>query len=727
MGIVPSLGGGGDPAGSNAGWAIKLFKEAADGTVNAKPLGTFRVEDYDATIDATLEAGLSGGAVTIEIEGIADDNYRTLKAATVMHLMLYWRDVRKSPGAAVGAALGGIVGATDLIAKLTDSELDEHLVAELAITEISRVAGERRYVTRIAALSRAYHHLKRARVGAEIVPSRIVEAAISGLEAAAQAIVGAVAEALGGGADAPAPGAKPPPAGPPLLKDALTDIFKRARIDHEFVGLEPLDGADPEVTLDTTPRQPGVEVVREATKVLVPRLGKAGRPMVLFRDRKVIVGPRNPFKPEGDGDGGLPGIAGGGADPALPLTEASGLLGVQSQPPLVAPDGTERKSFLLTLKGSGRIKPGDLVKFRTPPAEDLSGLKVVDVLAGSVLGGVLPDLDGGVDPPTYLYVNTVRHRLGRTTGFVTRISGVVVADAGDVFDAPPPRRSDRCADGTRAEGGRGADRAADATRGVRRLIEAALDRRHLPEVAEVRVMTTVPGATPSKGVGQTSLVWPGLAAAKPTDPIQARRYRAARIENQPPTPINHVSYLTPFAWQEFGLILPRYPGTRVMLGHRGGEAAEPFDMGAVFTGQGPESAPGDWWLRLPIGVPEYLRGGVPPIEDAPVPHAGPASHDLIDADGDRVIEHRSITIRIGDPTEVTDRPKVGEAAGVTIEHAGGARLTMRQDGTVEIEARSLDLKSTQGGAARLSLSNGNIEIEAGTVDIKVADKVDIHG
>ncbi|MEK8105538.1 hypothetical protein NKG94_11055 [Micromonospora sp. M12] len=54
-----------------------------------------------------------------------------------------------------------------------------------------------------------------------------------------------------------------------------------------------------------------------------------------------------------------------------------------------------------------------------------------------------------------------------------------------------------------------------------------------------------------------------------------------------------MTYLTPFAWGGCGLILPRYPGTRVALAYRNGAPDDPVEVGALWpTGHAPVSQPG---------------------------------------------------------------------------------------------------------------------------------------
>ena len=149
-------------------------------------------------------------------------------------------------------------------------------------------------------------------------------------------------------------------------------------------------------------------------------------------------------------------------------------------------------------------------------------------------------------------------------------------------------------------------------------------------------------------------------------------------------PLDGVPYATPFAWGRCGLVLPRYPGTRVAAAFRNGDADDPIDVGALWeSGQGPESEPGDWWLILPGDVPRRRRGQHAGRRAAPPEHTGKATNDLIDADGNRVIEVGGLTVRVGrTPAAAGQRPAAATSRLSPIEHADGAparRSSRRHD------------------------------------------------
>jgi hypothetical protein len=215
-------------------------------------------------------------------------------------------------------------------------------------------------------------------------------------------------------------------------------------------------------------------------------------------------------------------------------------------------------------------------------------------------------------------------------------------------------------------------------------------------------------------------VWRGLA-----DPDGHPNRLARRpVRRDRPDVRQRVPQASPFAWGSTGLVVPRYPGTRVLLGHGTGEADDPVDLGSVWeTGQGPDARPGDWWLILPAGVPASSRESLPDSA-APQPYTGPVTQDLIDADGNRVIEVGELTVRVtrnklGAAGKRTQR--AGEAAtkltdSVSIEHAdAGSSIVMTPDGTVRITAKKIELDA---GAGEISLNARSVRVTVGdTMDV----------
>jgi hypothetical protein len=202
---------------------------------------------------------------------------------------------------------------------------------------------------------------------------------------------------------------------------------------------------------------------------------------------------------------------------------------------------------------------------------------------------------------------------------------------------------------------------------------------------------------------QTEKLWRGLVAD------DGRAYAAARLAfDKGGAPFAAAPYVSPFAWGQFGLVLPRYPGMRVLLAHRNGGDHDVIDIGALWEhGKAPASNPGDYWLILPAAIPAADRREVAD-EVEPKDPAGKASNDLIDADGNRIIEVGQLTVRVGAASlhDAGTRPTVA-GAPLSIEHASGSIITIDQDGNITIKS-----------------GNGNITIKSGKrLDLVAEDDI----
>jgi hypothetical protein len=436
--------------------------------------------------------------------------------------------------------------------------------------------------------------------------------------------------------------------------------------------------------------------------------GKAGRGMLLIRDGALHVGPR-PIPLEGV---------------AKELTLATGLIETQIEAPVSAdptfmaaapatpagpasPSERQRRQVKLTLKGRPDIRPGDTVKLDLPP-EDVEQTmpSLGSARRGALAGPLLYPLDGLSDQASSFYVVSVSHRLGRTSGFATTVTGVEFDESilDDAWDKPTPTGSP-AAKVARATASF-ADAAVHAAHAIFQLAHDVASTGHFAEVGEVRLVTAAGGPS-AEPPAQTETLWRGLA---PPDgrPNQARRLS---VERTHPAPALGVAYATPFAWGPCGLVLPRYPGTRVLMVHRNGQASDPIDAGAIWqSGHGPQHAQaGDWWLILPVGA--VNRESV--ADDATPPeHTGKATNDLIDADGNRVIEAGEFTIRVGRDSlgNAGDRPaRAGTPDSITIEHAdGNARIVIEKNGGITIDA----------GTGNITMKAANVKVQVtGTMDV----------
>src|SRR6185369_1537262 len=262
-------------------------------------------------------------------------------------------------------------GLTTLGAGVRSEQLDDYLVAELAVVSKKRRLGDRRYEVELALRERVYERLS-ARNRTAVADRAI---------------------------------------GPAL--DALFESFGIPYSRYELHDL-PADVAAP-LRAGTS----GVNLLNELADRLESATGNYGRGMLLIRDGVLHVGTRR-IPVEGEDE------------PSIVLTVGGGLIETTRLEPVVTDknadptkDPPTRQQFQLTLKGRPDIKPGSVVAFDPPPGDD-------DVSA-TPFASVVPSL-GDISPynKLELYVQSVMHQLSRTKGFVTTVTGVSVDD--DAWD-----------------------------------------------------------------------------------------------------------------------------------------------------------------------------------------------------------------------------------------------------------------------------------------------------
>ncbi len=363
------------------------------------------------------------------------------------------------------------------------------------------------------------------------------------------------------------------------------------------------------------------------------------------------------------------------------------------------PDAGKRDVFELTLRGRPDIKPGDFVEFNRPPDE-------TDEL-GSAVSFALGVPEVLAATKTRMYVRGVNHRLSRESAFITLLRGVAIPSGPPgKFEGwfehgspkgpamPEPAQHDDSPEGELA----GLVRQHAAKGGGRRL-----------DVGQVRATNANGGQLPA----QTEKLWRGLVAD------DGYPYAAARLAfDDRGSHFNAAPYASPFAWGKFGLVLPRYPGMRVLLAHRNGDDDDLIDIGALWErGQAPASNPGDYWLVLPAAIPEADRQQVADDKKLNEP-GGKATNDLIDADGNRVIEVGKFTVRVG--ADKLQRAGTRPAAAnehVSIEHASGSKIVIDQDGNITIESKK-KLHFVAGEDITFD-SKGNVIVETdGVMDVR---------
>lgn len=648
-------------AGTLAAWFLSFHAAEPGGVAPAAtPAKVFGFDRYHAEIAAALPDGLGGGSFSITIEGITDEDYALIRrgdrALPFARLFLGWADTNASVSGYVASTLG-LAGT---LAGVGDRPPpDDLLVAVLAVDAVTRRAGSRRYEAVVTGRDWLFTHLRRQRTNRR--PA--------------------------GGADIPA------------ALHSLLEGAARLRRDRDY-RIHPLardPAAPPPVAPDAPPAVdlPGdsavADVLAAQEHVMAVATARAGRGLLLLRDGVLHLGVR-PIPLAGT----LRRLTVRGG-----LVEAVPIEPVHANPGAPPDEERPRRQFRLTLRGRPDLKPGDLVAFDAPAgdaaATDGGALRAIRDLAA---GPLIPDVDGAFADPITLYVASVEHRLGRTTSFVTTLTGVEVAP-GREWDPPPA--------GTRAEPtprARHADQAIGVAQLIRDAVRAELAARAGVEVAEVRALVERGVGEPP---GQTETLWRGFDAVS----AHGRNARLGRVRRPSVSPIGGAPYVTPFAFGKCGLVLPRYPGTRVAVVHREGQSDDPVDVGALWeSGSAPDgSLAGDWWLSLPSAVEPARRARVEDGETVP-PYAGKVTQDLIDADGNRVIEVGELTIRVGRDVlrDAGERPPRGDAAGaITIEHAdGGARLVLHPDGSIVLKGTSIELDA---GGGRITLKASQVDVQ----------------
>ncbi len=652
--------------GNVPGWALVLYGAEPDAEVSGDPVLTITDDQYHADLQATMPGGLEAGTYTFKVRGVTEGDYVRLKEAEVARLYLYWRDVNGTVAGYFISVADALVGLPDLVSK--EGAPEDGVVAELAVKNVKRSADGLQYVAEITAQERVASRLK-GRVCADL----------------------SAADPFGAAEN--------------LVRDRVPyELHRPRQTVPPPTGHEP-EEASPEVG---QARMDVLTALGARMRKLgsLPAQGMDGRPVYLIRDGRLHIGRR-------DID----------AEPAVDLTARGGLLHVEKSGS-VARDPNEvrcedgeavggagsRSLYTLTLKGRPDLKPGHVVRFGAPEAEiEVAAPGKLGGVADYFTGGLLPSLTGEIDSKNqvFLHLNSVEHRLGTTTGFVTTVVGVRGA-SGDWWDHHSPPRGG----GEEADDG-DATPEARAARAVQRHARRHASAHRFPEAGEVRAHTVTGEAEPP---AQTLGLWRGLA------PGDGRAHGARRLDIQRTDPhaVAGVPYLTPFAWGRCGLVLPYYPGVRALLAHRNGREEDSVALGAMWeSGQGPAGAEaGDWWLSLPTEVPEAERSS---LADGKTPeaYAGKVTHDLTDASGNRVIEVGELTIRIGREAlgAAGGRPgRTPEADSVTIEHAdGNARLVMKPDGSVLIQGTSIALDAGDGDIT-MSANNVNVSVQ-GAMDV----------
>jgi hypothetical protein len=645
--------------GNDAGWVLEFHHADSDGTITDEPAASFRSTDYYATIDAHLQDGLQGGAFAFTIEGLVDSDYQAISQARPRRpvVVKLYLFWNDVPSGPL-TYLSNLAG---LSGGPSPAALSKALVAVLYVTDIKRKLGSMTYDTEIHAVEWAFRMMRQ-------------------------------------------------PLQSPLREDfyrsVCLDIYERTQI---AVNTFPDSGR---LTVDRA-GTPGSEkvnyptgktygaILAEIARAVEANLDQHGHQMLLIRDGQIYLGPRD-FPLDGD---------------MKPLTVATGLLEAtadgSSDPDPSAPDiagADQRPQFTLTLKGRPDIKPGDVVQFDPAPQDDSTTPSIGSALAGALSGPILPSAGTTLSAnPVTLSVTSVKHRLGKAAGFVSEVKGVELKDP----EHPWVTHADSGATPKRTTASPTADAAGSAASAIKEHLEDWTANLCYFDVGQVRSFNSGTGGALSPS--QTETVWEGLREVDKnpngTRRLPIDRNNAVRTE---------IPYASPFAWGKCGLVLPRYPGMRIALGHRRALDNDAVDMGAIWdSGTGPDSRPGDWWLSLPVGVPTSERAQAAD-SDTPLPWSGRVSQDLIDADGNRMIELGSLVVRVGRNELKSAGTRPGPPSdddSITIEHtSGGSSIVMKQDGSIVIKGTSITIDA----------GSGDITMKANKVDVQVASSMDVR-
>jgi len=380
--------------------------------------------------------------------------------------------------------------------------------------------------------------------------------------------------------------------------------------------------------------------------------------------------------------------------------------------------GAREEGATLTVRGNAKLKPGRVVRFNSPRQSDKpggTGLGYADAVIGLVTDPL--SLAGkGSGKPSCLYIRSVGHRQGPSSGFVTELEGVVVGGTKPTL----PKSARAPATVPLSSSPHAIAGAIDAV--IREAVRSPI------EIGEVRQFRATGGGPDAPG--QTSDVIAGLSAGKgDVQPV-----RTLDVQREKPHRARAVPYVTPFAWGKYGLVLPRYPGMRLALAEPQAKLEQAVDLGALWwsgednnTNAGPASAEaGDYWLILPVDPKNSTVADEPAT--AVQADAKAASHDLTDAKGRRFLQLRELTIRVGEWTLKAPDKRPGEssaAGGLRIEGKdGGAFIQIDKDGNISIGTpKKLTLKADEGIAIE---SNGGVSLKSAGVEALVKNgKVDV--
>jgi hypothetical protein len=636
--------------GSAAGWLLEFFAADAQGELSS-PVALFSSSRYYATIEASLRDGLSGGSYSFMLQALTDADYGLISrakdkdVAVAARLYLFWYD-------ALSGATSYLKNLAGIASELSGDDLAEQLVAVLHVDSVKRKPGELGYDTEIHCSEWAYRRM--------LVPLNEPFEASTYPDAAEQISKKTKVKIT-----------TYPPNAQRLTTDAAGVVGgeKVAYPKGKTYG----------------------NILNDIAQAVESNLNQYGRGMLLIRDGEIHLGPR-PIPLVGE---------------PKDLTAATGLLeatlesSTAQDPSAPDPSGAKQQlEYVLTVKGRADLKPGDEVRFDVAPEDDRNTTPGLgQALLGSFGASFLPSTGDALSKNAKsMVVTSVKHRQGKDAGFYTELKGVVPADPSQPWD----RHEDTGGTAKPHSATPSSDGGAEAAAAIKEHLSFWSSNQHTVDIGQVRQFTAkkVNDQSPS----QTEKVWEGL------QPLDRNPNGTRRLPVDKKNAVRaDLPYSTSFAWGKCGLVLPRYPGMRVVLVHRRGMEHEPIEIGALWdSGQGPDSEPGDYWLSLPMGVSQEKRAKADD-DDQTAAHNGAVTNDLIDADGNRVIEVGSLSLKVPKKAgKAGTRPKPLRDRSITIEHEGGAKIVMKQDGSILIK----------GTGITLDAGSGTIVLKGGTVDVQ---------
>jgi len=618
-----------------------------------------------ADITVSMDSGIAPGSVTLEIRGLSAEQFAAIAGAQL--------PAENPQGVREGAPQ--VLFATLHLYWRDRQALDgpnpPPSLIFFAVTALSRQSENLQFVTRIEGRHAIYEVLARAKTPATSVP-----ASASGPLAAAQRLLESIGMVAGGDFVV-----HQPPAGTATGSDTPIVIQSQAPLLPQLNQLE---------------------------DVMLQRFGRRGRGVYLLHRDKLHVGPFRPMPISGavkglDDTSGFITATRQAADEAVAMTEAIGGEGTATP---------ARATWRVEVIGRTDITPGDIVRF-TMPGEDAA------LFSGFGLKGIAGARIAPV--PVTVYVSSVRHVMGRNRGWTMTLAGVEVVGEPVAEKAWDMVTATTGAVPVRGEPAPRADPAGSVRGRVETIAANEVAARRVLEVGEVRAANTateLDGANVAVAAHSSRLmvgaeIAAGVGAARLSDVL--RNGNAADTLNTP--------YVTPFAWGPFGLVLPRYPGTRVMVSYHRGSVHDPVDMGALWrtsddaaTSAPTNTEPGDWWMILPAGLSEQAGSSADGTAPVTVPADAKASHDLIDASGERFIEVKGFTIRAYGEDSLKrpmDRPRQPEGdnmrGGIQIQHVdSGAMIAIATDGKITIKATGELV--LEGEGIKLKPGRGTVDV-----------------